>query len=446
MSLYPINIVDTVKAAPTNKISFIRDSEIENIIRSYATPIFSAANLEADSIPVYIIEDENLNAFVAGGMKVFIHTGLLMQTETPNQLIGVIAHETGHIAGGHLARAQEQLENATIEDIIATVLGIGAVVAGGIGGAGMDNRAAGILLNSGAGVGLQSMLQHTRTQEAAADQAALSYLDRTGQSSKGFLEFFQILKSQENMLGSQQNVYLRSHPLTEDRIKAVREHFNHSPFSSRIDSPQKLALHQRMKAKLIGYFMPLQTVLQLYPESNTSDIARYARAFAYYRSSQTNKSIALMDNLLQQSPNDPYYNEFKGQILFETGHNQEALPYYQKAVDLLPNDPLLRLELGRVEIESENPQNNLSAITNLERTLQKEPDNSNAWRLLSIAYGRSGNLGMAALALAEEQSARGHQEEAKQQAERALKLLPYGSPGWLRAQDIQNEAKISKNK
>jgi predicted Zn-dependent protease len=427
-------------ALPARAVTFIRDAEIETIIAGYATPLFTAARLpDPSAVHVYLINDKSINAFVAGGMNLFIYTGLLLKTERPNQLIGVMAHETGHIAGGHLARLPEALRAATIEAIVACVLGLGGAVASGQG------AAAGACA-LGQHLGTQSLLSFTRTQESAADQAGLSYLDATGQSARGTMEFLKIISQQEALLSGNQDPYVRTHPLTQDRIDAVAAHIQGSPYSNVPDKPEDVAGFKRIQAKLRGYTEPLTRVLQRYPESDNSVESRYARAIAYfYPAGQINlrKSLGLVDGLIADYPDDPYFQELKGEILLKGATRpRDALPYYEAAVRGAPNSPLLRLELAMARIATEDPQMIKQAIPELEEVVRDEPKNRDAWHQLSIAYGRDGQLAMAALALAEKAAAtsgRRARKEAKDQAGRAMQGLPEGSPGYLRAQDIYNQ-------
>jgi predicted Zn-dependent protease len=424
--------------AQSRRLSLIRDAEIEATIRSYADPLFKAAGLDPSGIRVLLVNEDSINAFVAGGMRLFINTGLLLRADTPNQVKGVIAHETGHIAGAHLSRIQEELKNATIEQIIGMVLGGAAAVASGNGGA----MVAGATL--GNEIAKRNLLKYSRTQEAAADQAGMGFLDATKQSSRGMLEFFEKLEGQEFLLGQNQDPYLLTHPLTTDRIDSVLQHVDQSSYSDAKDPPEDMARHERMVAKLKGYIWPLSRVMQEFPESDKSIGARYARAIALFRVSRMPEALQLMDSLLQDVPNDPFFQEQKAQILFENGKLAEALPLYTAAFNQLPTEPLLGLELAQVEIELERPEYTKSAIRHLEAVTTIEPRNSRAWYFLSVAYGRDGNLPMSALAQAEEAMAQGNSEEAWAQAKRALEGMEAGSPGWLKANDIISEAQLIK--
>jgi predicted Zn-dependent protease len=408
----------------------IRDAEIESIIRDYAEPIFQVAGIDRDAVKIYIVGDNTLNAFVAGGQNLFLYTGLLINAATPNEVIGVIAHETGHMAGGHLARLQSRLDQASAEMILAYILGIGAALASG------DGAAGAVVVGAGQSMITRNLLSYTRVQESAADQAALNYLDATHQSARGLADFLDLLRQRQQLFGTDFDPYLQSHPLTTDRIDVAERHTADSPDGDATDPPERLLKHERMRAKLIGFLRELPDVLRDYPESDKSLPARYARAVAFYRANQLDKSFAELDSLIAENPDDPYFIELKGQILYEYGRTEESLPFYEQAIALAPDQPLLHYGLAQTLIALETPVDDQRAVAELEKVLQVERRNSGAWRLLSIAYGRAGDIGMAALALAEAASARGESGEARQQAIRAQELLPKGSPSWLRAEDI----------
>jgi predicted Zn-dependent protease len=430
-----VALVQSLPAAAQGRgVSLIRDAEIEATIRAYADPVFKAAGLDASAMNVHLVDDNRINAFVTPGMNMFINTGLLIRADTPNQVIGVIAHESGHVAGGHLVRIQEEMRNATIENILAMVAGIGAGVATGNPGFGAGTA----LL--GQNVALRNILKYSRNQEASADQAGMGFLDDTHQSSRGMLEFFEKLESQMLLNTATQDPYLQTHPLTRDRIDAVQQHVDHSPYSDAKDPPALVEMHQRMLAKLKGFLWPLDQVMLAYPKTDTSQPARYARAIAFFRVSRLKESLILMDSLLKESPDDAFYLEQKGQILFQNGRLADALPLYQRAVEIRPREALLRQELGQVQIETEDPRYVKPAVANLEFAAQMQSNDPEVWRLLAIAYGRDNQLGMSALAQAQEAMASGNKKEARLQARRALKGLPAGSPGAMQADDIISAA------
>ncbi len=419
------------EAAAQSRPRLIRDAEIEATLRAYADPIFAAAGLDTSAVQVHLIQDKRINAFVSGGMQIFIHTGLLTQAETPNEVIGVLAHETGHITGGHLARFDEAIENATIEAIIGLLAGVAIGVASGNGAAG----AAGATL--GQSIAQRNLFQYTQAQEGAADQAAYTLLDRTEQSPKGLVEFFKILSRQEALSSSSQDPYLRTHPLTRNRIDASEAALARSPYADRTDSPEMMMRHARMLAKLNGYIEPLGRVMQIYPEADTSIPARYARAIALYRSSRMDDAVKVMDSLLAEVPQDPFFLEQKAQILYDNGRVAESIPLYQQALDLAPTEPLIRMELATAQVQLGDPALMEPAAAHLTEVVRLEPKNSRAYDLLGQAYFNLGNEPMATLARAEAMLARGKTKDAKRLADRAMAGLPEGSPGWLRAQDIQ---------
>ncbi|HEY4164639.1 MAG TPA: M48 family metalloprotease [Dongiaceae bacterium] len=432
LAAFLISALGEPTVAAAQSVSLIRDAEVEATVRAYADPVFKAAGLDAQAMKVHLVDSEQINAFAAPGMNMFINTGLLMKADTPNQVIGVIAHETGHIADGHLVRFQDNLRNATIESVVAMLAGIGAGIASGNGGIGMGAA------SLGQGIAQRNLLAYSRIQEASADQAGMRFLDATHQSARGMLQFFQKLEGEEFLLAGNQDPYLQTHPLTRDRIDSVQQHVDSSPYSNEKDSPAMMVLHQRMLAKLRGFIWPLDRVMLTYPETDQSVPARYARAIALFRVSRVRESMLVMIGLLKESPNDPFFLEQAGQILFQNGRLADALPLYQRAAEIRPKEPLLRLELGQVQIEMEQDQYVKPAIANLEFATRAESNYDFGWHLLAIAYGRDNQLGMSALAQAEEALANGNRKEARLQARKALKDLKDGTPGWLRANDIES--------
>jgi predicted Zn-dependent protease len=418
------------------RLSLIRDAEIENAVRAFVVPVWQAAGLDPESLEIVLVQDGALNAFVAGGQRIFVNTGLLMRTERPNQLIGVLAHETGHVAGGHLARAQEEMSKLSTLQILETILGAGAMAAGAMsgGGVGRSPTGAGSQIAPGS---LMDYLQYTQTQEASADQAAITFLDRTHQSPKGASEFLHILQRQERLTIGFKVPYLRSHPLTSDRIATFDEAAARSPYANAPDSPAFIEMHKRMVAKLWGFIAP-DTALQRYPESDHSVAARYGRAIALYRTGGLGSALLTIDGLLKEAPNDPYFHELRGQMLFENGRASEAIPSYRRAVQLLAGAGILKVEFAAALLEAEKPENTQEAVRNLELARQTtESDSFEMWRLMSVAYARLNNPGMTSLARAEMSVMRGERAEAQAHAAAAVRQLQQGTPAWQRAQDIQ---------
>lgn len=416
---------------PADARSYVTDTEIERYIRELSTPVFQSAGLSPAAVDIYFIQDDTLNAFVAGGQNIFFHTGLLMATDTPEQLLGVIAHETGHIAGGHLARTGEALRDASQNALLGIILGAGAAIATG------RADAAGAIIQGSQAAVRGSILQYSRTQESAADQAGIRYLESNRQSSQGMLEFLSKLSGQELLTGRSRSPYASTHPLTQDRIAFVEGHVANSPYSD-VKLPDELQVkHRRMLGKLNGFILSPARAFREYEDSDTSLEARYTRAIATYRLPDTKNALSLVDGLLADYPDDPYFEELKGQILFEAGRPAEAAQAYQKAHELLPDAPRIRLELARVQLALNTGEADTAAQEHLERVVQEIPRSTFAWRQLAIAYGRNGDHGMSALALAEEAFRSGSKRDAALQANRAKQKLQPNSEAWLRATDIE---------
>jgi predicted Zn-dependent protease len=424
--------------AQHGQLNLIRDAEIESTIRTFITPIWQVAGLNPEAVAIVLVQDNSLNAFVAGGQRIFINTGLLIRTERPAQLIGVLAHETGHIAGGHLARQQEELKNLSTMQILETLLGGAAVIGGGVAGGGRGGSGGGVTGPSGQAIpgSLSAFLRYTQTQESAADQASITFLERAHQSPKGTLEFLKFLEHQERLtIGRPTTPYLTTHPLTPDRIATFEDAVAHSQYASVPDSAKFIELHQRMVAKLIGFTAP-DLALQRYQEGDRAVPARYARAIALYRKGTIGSALLTLDGLLKEFPNDPYFHELRGQILFENGRAAEAVPSYRRAVQLSRAN-ILKIDFARALIETNKPDTDREAVHNLDLALQTETDSFDLWRLEATAYSRMGNEGMTSLARAEMAVLRGQRSEAQAHATAASRQLPAGTPAWQRAQDIQ---------
>ncbi|MGO1120918.1 M48 family metalloprotease [Rhodovibrionaceae bacterium A322] len=430
-ALFCLLLLVPLASGRAQAVSLIRDAEIEYAIRLYSTPLFRAAGLTPSAVEIYLVNDPSLNAFVTAGNNLFINTGLLIRAEDPLQVIGVIAHETGHMAGGHSLGRGEEIRNASIKALAAQLLAIGAAVASGSAGA-----AAAVSL-AGQDVALKSLLAYTRGQEQAADQAGVKYLNATETSPRGLLEFMEILEDQDLLLSDNQDPYLRTHPLTRERVDFLAEQTRLSPYADQPAPPEFIALHARVRAKLIGFLSTPQQLSRYYDRKDRSLPARYARAISAYQQGLIDDALLRLDSLMQEFPNDPFFHELRGQILLEHGRVAEALPDYQIAADLRPNEPQLLQALARTQVELNQPDLDAAAEKNLQKVVRSEPYNSYAWRLLSTVYSRQGEKGLMSLALAEMYYAQGAIPDAHRLSERALKLLPENSPPWYRASDVQ---------
>ena len=420
--------------AEAQRLRLIRDAETENIIRTYATPLFQASGLSPSAIKVYLVRESSLNAFVTPGLRMFIHTGLLMRAQDPLEVIGVIAHETGHIAAGHTVTRQDAARAASTTALASQVLGLAAALATGRG------EIASAAVSGGQDIAVKGLLSYSRSQESAADQYAVDLLNGTGQSPKGLLDFMRRIGGQEVLFGSRQDPYLRTHPVTAQRISFLENQVERSPYGDKPAEPRLVALHDRMRAKLIGFLEPPARTFERYPESDTSLAARYARATAHFQAGDIEKSLTLLDGLIAEDPEDPYFRELRGQILFENGRVSDAVPDYEAATRLLPESSQLHLAAAHARLETNDPDQVDPALDHLAVALRQESGNAFAWRLNAIAHGRRGDVGLTALSLAESAMARGDAAEARDQAKRAQSILSEGTPAWLRAQDLEDLA------
>jgi predicted Zn-dependent protease len=438
LAIFCVILITLSGQTTARAISLIRDTEIENTIRVYSQPIFEAAGLAASDIQIHIVSDHTLNAFVAGGQRLFINSGLLMEAEDAGQVIGVIAHETGHISGGHLVRLQESLKNSTAKSILTMVLGGIAAIATGQG------EAASAVIAGSATLQQRSILSYTRTMEQSADQAAVAFLDETGYSSRGLLHFISKLSGQELLSTERQDPYLRSHPLTHDRIEFMRNHVATSPHSETPLRADLVQAHNRMRAKLKGFINPPSRTLREYKANSSSFAARYARTVAYKKLFKIDQALALLEDLLAESPNDPFLFELKGDVLQDAGRIAESILPYQKAVDILPWAALIRVNLAQSQLELKETQASDAALENLQQAVRYEPEMPLLWRLLATAHARNEDQANVMLSLAEEALLKGKKAEARQRAKQAMDLLTEGTAGWIRAQDIQKTTRKKK--
>lgn len=420
---------------PAMAASILRDSETELLFHQLSEPLIEAAGLDPKSVKVVLVNDPDINAFVSQGQVVYIHSGLLTQADNANQLQGVIAHELGHVAGGHAISIGQGVKQATGISILSLVLAAAAIAAGA-GEAGMGIMAA------GQQAALGTFLAFSRAQESTADIAGASYLSKAGISGKGSIEFFKKLQNQEYRLAIySKDSYDRTHPLSSERVATLTEIYQNDPAWNRKTDPALEARFQRVKAKLIGYVTP-QEAIKDYPESDKSVPAHYARAYAYHLGAYPDKANAEADALLATAPDDPFFLELKGQILLEGGHPDEAIAPLRRAVAGAPDMPMIAVMLGHALIASENLKNFAEAKQVLKTAVNRDNDNPFAWYQLGVVYDREGDVPRAALATAERSNLEGNDKLALTSARTAMAGLPQGTPDYLRAQDI---AMVSEN-
>jgi predicted Zn-dependent protease len=420
----------------TRGMPIIRDAEIEQLLRDYAQPILRAAGLAKQNVRVVVLSDRSFNAFVMDGRHIFINAGALFDAKTANEVIGVFAHETGHLAGGHLQRLREQLASAQTAGIVALLAGVGAAVAASRAGGGGDVGMAAILAPQSAI--LRSVLAYVRTQEDQADHAGVKFLNATGQSPKGMVDLFKRLSNEVLFNSRYIDPYMQTHPMPADRVAALETLAKTSPYWDRKDPPELQLRHDLMRAKLSGFLEKPDTVARRYPASDHSLPARYARAISTYRHSDLRQAVVQIDGLIQAQPNNPYFYELKGQALLEGGHPAEAVAPLQQAAQLSHSNPLIEIMLAQALNATNNPKLAEEAVALLRTAIAREPESPDAYAQLAVAYGRKGDLANADLASAQAAFARGDLKTARQLATRAKTRLPIGSPAWVRADDIVN--------
>lgn len=436
----------TPPAAAQQGVAIIRDAETEQLLRDYVTPIFRAAGINTGAAKIILVGDRGFNAFVADGQKIFVNTGALMEAKTPNEIIGVLAHESGHIAGGHLVRLHQELARAQIMAIAGMLVSAGGVAAqmatsrGGRreGQVGMDQAGmAGILMGPQELV-RRSLLSYQRGEEQAADRAAVKYLTATGQSAKGMLITFERFANEALFKTSSIDPYVLSHPLPAERISSLQQAAAQSPHFETKDPPALQARHDMMRAKLFGFMGDQAEVARRYPAADNSLPARYARAISGYRFGRLGEALQAIDGLIATQPANPYFQELKGQVLMESGRAQAGLPYLRKAVAMAPNATPISVLLGHALVGAGGDANNKEAIRILSRATQRDPDSSEGFQYLAMAYDAVGDTPNSQLASAQALFVSAQYVEARTQAKRAQDQFKAGSPGWLKADDILN--------
>lgn len=426
----------SVPANAQGRVAVVRDAEIETLLKDYAKPVLQAAGLKASRVQIVLVNDLSFNAFV-DGQRIFVNTGALMQAVVPNEIIGVLAHEAGHLAGGHQQRLREQIAAARTMAIVGGLLGAGAIAAGSISGNSGGARAGGALITATPGLAQRSLLSYRRSEEMNADQAAARYLDATGQSIRGMLTTFQRFSQSLSLSGVQVDQYQVSHPLPRERIALLEELARKSRHYDATDPIPLQRRHNLMRAKIAAYTGGAQAVARLFPNDRVSLAARYGEAIATDLAGNSAASLQKMDALIREQPNNAYFHEFRGEVLLKLRKNDEAIKAFGTAAKLdRSKSPLIRARLGFALVSSGKPGNMNRAIDELRAAIQAEPDNFNAYRHLSQAYGIAGDVGNAELVMAEGNFRAGNTRDAQVFAARALQRLPKGSPGAIRASDI----------
>lgn len=426
----------TLSIEPALAQSVLRDAETEALFHDMAAPLIAAAGLDPRNVDVVLVNDNSVNAFVAGGQVVFLHAGLINAATSANEVQGVIAHELGHITGGHAINDAGGKAASGIS-ILSLILG-GLAAAAGSGDAAMG------VIMAGQQAALGKYLAFSRGQEATADAAGAGFLSKAGISGRGSISFFQKLQNMEYRYGfhrDDESEFYSTHPMTADRITTLQDTYEKDPAWNKPADAALEARFQRVKAKLYGYLAEPNDTMRAYPATLGGIPARYARAYAWHKEAYLDKAMGETDALLAGAPNDPYFLELKGQILLEAGHPRDALAPLRRATELTGNQPLIATTFGHALIASEDPALLAEAERVLKAAVSRDRENPFAWYELGMIYGQRGDLPRAQLASAEQQVLELNYPQALRSAESALAGLPKGSPDWIRAGDIAMQAR-----
>ncbi len=417
-------------------LNLIRDAEIEGLMRLYSRPLFKAAGINPDDVKVYLIADPRINAFVAGGQRIFINTGLITRSETPNSVIGVLAHETGHIAGGHLTKMNSALAQASTEQLIGMLVGMAAMVGGAVAGNTDAAKAGQGIIMGSQGLGQRSFLSYQRGMEATADESALKYLAATGQSGKGMLTLFSLLANESLASTSKADPYLFSHPMPFDRIRALEAKVKASPYFEKPDDQALLLRHKLAQAKLSGFMDSAQIVFQHYPSTDKSLPARYARSIAMFRRGDLKNAIPVINGLTEELPQDPYFWELKAQAYLENSKAEEGLPAIRKARALLPNNALLMVLQAQILLGTDNPKYADEALKVLRLAKKTEADMPSLYKYQGQAYALKKDYPRAELSSAKYAWLTGDKKLAIEKATKVQAYYKRGTPEWFEANDI----------
>lgn len=428
MTLTPVN-------AQQGGISLVRDAETESLLRDYAKPIFKVAGVSSSQPQIILVNDKTFNAFVPDSRRMFINIGVILEAKTPGEVIGVIAHETGHIAGKHLVRLRAAAANAQIMSVIGVLLGAGAAAAGAASGSGQAaSGGAAAALGAGA-IGQKSLLSYQRGEEASADRAALRYLNATGQSARGLLANFQRMSEQQMFSRRFADPYAQSHPMAQQRYNGLLTEAQKSKYFNTPDDYVLQYRHDMVRAKLFAFTSHPSATLRTFPRKDKSPPAQYARAIAAMKS-RGKGAVKDIDALIKTQPNNPYFYELKGQALLEGGDPKRAIAPFRKALSIKPNETQFMVWLGYALVGANNKAYLPEAEKILKRAIQRDSNSGIAYSQLAIAHGRQGERAEADLATAKGLMVNGNFEAAKRYAARAQKSLKRGSPAWLQADDI----------
>lgn len=424
---------------PSFARGLVRDAEIEHTLRRLAAPILQAAGLGKNAVRIYIVHSPEMNAFVAGGANIFLTTGLLSRLKTVEEIQAVLAHETGHIAGGHLVRLAGKVSNARNVAFIGMIVAAGAAAAGG--------RGAATALAAGSSQAAQrGLLSYTRSEEANADQAAARYLATAGISPQALVDVLRLFRGQEALSSARRDSYTSTHPLSSERMRYLEDAVISRRVSKAKTDPNLPYWHARMVAKLNGFIRAPKTTLKRLPSGNTSEIANLQRAIAHHKRGSAKNALRYLEPLIKKRPKDPFYHELKGQIMLESGNSGTAAKAYQRAAKLAPREGQMVAGLGRSLLAKNTKSSNKTALNHLKKAVRMDRLDPRVMRDLALAYARAGDNGRASLTTAERYALIGRIKDAGLHAKRAVGLLTAGTPEWRKAQELVRLAERAPSK
>ncbi|MBL3552157.1 M48 family metalloprotease [Rhodovulum sulfidophilum] len=417
--------------------SLIRDAEIEYALKRLTQPLAVAAGLSPERVRVMVLQDSSLNAFVLDSQTVMVHSGLLLRLESAAELQAVISHELAHIANGHITRRLSNMRSA------GSAAAMGMLMSLAVAAAGHADAGAGIAMGSSS-TAQRLFFAHTRAEEASADQAGARYMARAGISPQAMVKVLEIFRGQEALSQSRQDPYIRTHPLNADRLRNARGYA--SAYSGAVQSdPEADYWFARARGKL-GAFLQNPRYTLRRAEKDKTAVGMMRRAVAWHRTPDARRAMAEIARLEAARGSDPFVQELKGQILLESRQFGPAVQAYARAVQMAPKEPLILAGYGRALLALDRPAENRKALAALEKARARDPRDPRMLRDLAVAYARTGNNGMASVATAERYAVAGRMKTAAVHARRAEGLLPRGSPGWLRADDILAAAEKLKQR
>lgn len=442
MRFQPIRLVTSIAALvllavaslPAQAQGLLRDADMEYALKQLSAPILQAAGLSPERVKILVVDDSSLNAFVVSNDAIFVHHGLINRMGNATMLQGVIAHEAAHIVNGHITRRLTNLDNTR------TIAGLGVALAAVAAATGNGRAAQGIALGT-AGSAQRAFLSHTRQEEASADQSGIRFMAAAGASPQGLLDALRIFEGQEALSVGRQDPYLRSHPLSRDRIRAVAGFV--TSYGTKPPDPRAEYFFARLQGKLSAYTRAPDWTLRRLDTEPYADVRALREAVAQHRNSNTAKALAAIDSAITARPNDPFLREQRGQILLETRNFAAAAQAYANAVQRAPDDALVLSGYGRALLASGQVQ---QALEVLEKSRRQDFRDGSMLRDLATAYAKTGQTGMAALTTAERFALSGRLKDAGIHAKRAAGLLPVGSGPWQRADDVLNASQRAEKR